>query len=1075
MLDAVFQFDPEHEVFEKREPYKLVLKRCSDWQRAGRRVMIIMQTVDARDLTAGEIMGDKGTDQVVQNAIRYSRKIAGRYAKKGVPAASYAVVNFNAAKHLHLAKIQRREMEQVFAWRIRKMIAKLKPTHILVSGDEAMHALFPKIDHPQFKRGWIHTMKSKAGPIKVTNTLDFYRLLEKDGAKANLLGFWCRHLAWLMLGANPHDLSHIKAEPRYINTIEKFDMLMRRFDAAERVAVDTETKNLSVLHNKIYTMQFCMNQNESAGYVLPIDHPLAHWKKSERLYIKRELRKRYSAKKGPMLITFNGMFDLRIIRQQLKIPFMWLKVWEITFGEHDLDENYTALNSVCFMEDTQLGGPSKFGGLRPIYCSYGNDFYMTAEFGKEDRNTSGTVQPNNRGFLMYGATDVVSIMHIYHEQIRRASYMSIGDHNYKPFFVRHMINQMSDAAHQLSHMAQDGSLVDRPYVRSLLGSESPLRVELKKALGALSIHKEVKQANAELLQESGFKAKSLFARRGQARTTASWTFNFNKTEHKRKLFFDVLGLEAVTQTKKGADAIDKKFIAHHKDRNKIVSLYGEYQQATKLLSTYVKGWYKKLTSKLDEATDSFLRASYGIVDTGRLKSYDPNLQQIPSRGRLVKIIKSMFPAPRGKLLIRFDYSAHEVRIWSIVSGDKVLAESFRAGQKLRQAFIKDPSDENRKAIKEKGDIHILNVLRFFGKLVDKDHPLRDAVKKVVFGVLYGKGAETLGIDTKEGDLTALKSKIGALYEESLVTKDNRRLVEINKALEELDFKLTKLMDEDRTDYAQDIVNKMFQEFKAGARWTEKMQRMAEQEFQVYAPNGRIRHLFAAMTGDRKIVARQVRRGSNAPVQGFASEIGIKAAHRIMDTYYRNLKIFKQKLGINKSDWDMRVLFNRQVHDALYYSVPYEMVVPFIHILLHEATYGVTQAYQKEFNIKFTVEPEIEMEFGMRDDKSRKWDFAMPSAINIIKQAVADGDELGLLDGSQSEVLAKIFKPWRSKSMRASLQDQWPLLGVRNLDRQIADAVKDCTKPYVKPEEPPKEAQKAATPDVKAKAKIKETA
>jgi DNA polymerase I-like protein with 3'-5' exonuclease and polymerase domains len=786
---------------------------------------------------------------------------------------------------------------------------------------------------------------------------------------------------------------------------------------------------------------------------------MAHWTKDERLYIKRELKKRFSASKGPMLITFNGMFDLRIIRYALKIPFIKLKVWEITFGEHDLDENYTALNNVCFMEDKQLGGKSKFGGLRPIYCSYGNDFYMTAEFGKEDRNTSGTVDPRNRGFLMYGATDVVSIMAIYHEQIKRAAHETISDKNYKPFFVRHMLSQMSDCAHQLSHMGQDGSLVDRKYVKMLMGSESPLKAELKKA-------------NQELLAESGFKAKSLFARRAPKGTpvVASWTFNFNKTEHKRKLFFDVLGLEAVTQTKKGADAIDKKFIAHHKDRNKIVSLYGEYQQATKLASTYVKGWYRILTTKLDEATDSFLRASYGIVDTGRLKSFSPNLQQIPSRGKLVKIIKSMFPAPKGYLPIRFDYSAHEVRIWSVVSGDKVLAESFRAGQKLRQAFIQNPSDENRKAIKEKGDIHILNVLRFFGKLVDKDHPLRDAVKKVVFGVLYGKGAETLGVDTKEGDLSALKSKIGALYEESLVTKDKKRLVEINKALEDLDFKLTKLMDEDRTEYAQGIVDKMFQEFKAGARWTEKMQTMAEQEYQVYAPNGRVRHLFAAMTGDRKIVARQVRRGSNAPVQGFASEVGIKAAHRIMTTYYRNLKIFKEKLGITKSDWDMRLLFARQVHDALYYYVPYEMVVPFIHILLHESTYGVAQAYEKEFNIKFTVEPEIEMEFGMRDDKSRKWDFAMPSAVSLIKQAVADGGEMGCLDGSQQSVLRKIFKPWQQEDMRKDLQRRWPLLGVRDLEKQIVDAIKDCTTPY---QAPPKEEPKPATP---AKAKrVKETA
>jgi DNA polymerase I-like protein with 3'-5' exonuclease and polymerase domains len=102
-------------------------------------------------------------------------------------------------------------------------------------------------------------------------------------------------------------------------------------------------------------------------------------------------------------------------------------------------------------------------------------------------------------------------------------------------------------------------------------------------------------------------------------------------------------------------------------------------------------------------------------------------------------------------------------VWSIASFDKVLAAAFKAGQKLRQSFIQNPSDENKKAIKEKGDIHILNVLRFFKKLVDKEHPLRDAVKAVVFGVLYGKSAETLGNDTKASDIGTLKEKIRATH------------------------------------------------------------------------------------------------------------------------------------------------------------------------------------------------------------------------------------------------------------------------------------------------------------------------
>lgn len=1040
MLERTFQFDPPTEALDKRDPYKMILRQCNHWESSRRRILIVMQSVDGRDLKVQEMLGARETRRATVNAIKYARKLAAPYTKNGLPEAAYTIANFNAYKHLHLSTGPRREAEAAFADRIHKLIKRVRPTHILFSGDEAMLATFPQIEHPQYKRGWVHLLKQGDLDLKVTSTLDFFRLLEKQGEHANLLGFWCRHFAHLMIGRNPHDLSQISCEPRYVQTIEQFDKVMRKFDTAKMCAVDTETRNLSVLFNKIYTIQFCFDSEPETGYVISVDHPLCHWTAEERLHIKKSLRKRFAAHSGPLLVMFSGMFDLRVIRQQLEIPIVWLKVWEITFGEHLLDENVSALNKVTHMRDTAADDASKFGGLRPIYCSYGNDFYFKASFSKNERANTGSTDPMNKAFLAYAGTDVVSIMAMRAQQIRRAAHLEIAGHNYEPFFVRHMLYQMSDTAHQLSHLRNDGSKIQKTYLKHLLTADGPLRKELKRAIGEFKIHKEVKQANAELLKESGFKAGSLF---GAVKAGANWMFKLSRTPHKAKLFFDILGLPPLSKTKTGNDAIDKAFVAHYKDKNKIIGLYGEYQALSKLLSTYAKGWFKRLSTNLDAAKDHHLRPDYSVwgVVTGRLASMGPNLQQIPSRGKLAKIIKRMFVATPGYLMIRYDYSAHEVRVWSIASGDKVLADAFKAGQKLRQEFIQNPTDENKKAIKERGDIHILNVLRFFGKLVDKDHPLRDAVKAVVFGVLYGKGAETLGIDTKKGDMDVLKGKISALYDESLKPDTPRkRVAEIASALEELDGKLSSLIEEDRTDYAQSIIDKMFEEFKAGARWTEKMQHLAETEYYVYSPNGRRRFLPAAMTEDRQIVAQQVRRGSNAPVQGFASEISIKASRLIMQSYYGNLKRFKTMLGITKTDWQLRVLFNRQVHDALYFSVPYEMVIPFLHILQYEATYGVTKAYEDEFNIKFTVEPEVEVELGAHDAASYKWDWSLPNLILNLKATLKDSEELGVLEGTQDEVLDKILRPWRKRSLRKILQEEFPLLNVAELDQQINDAL-----------------------------------
>lgn len=1051
MLESKFTFDDDGR--QKEGDYDLVLRRCSNWSTSKRRILVIQQTVDGRDLKARAIMGDKATDILVKNVIKHARQIAYPYTKdNGLPEAAYAVINFNQRKHLHLPPGPRKEAEQEFAHRTHRLIRKLKPTHVLVSGDEAMIALWPEVEHPRYKRGWVHQLKSGPLDLKVVSTLDLSRLMEKQGQFANLLGFFCRHFAYLMLNRNPHDLSHVKASPRYVDTIEKFDLLMKRFDASEECGIDTETRNLSVLHNKIYTIQFCMNQNPEAGYVLAVDHPLCHWTKEERRYIKQELRKRFGAKEGPLLVMFNGMFDLRIIRRQLQLPIIWLPVWEITAGEHLLDENIVDLRNFG----------AKPGNLRAIFCSYGNDHYFNAAFTKEDRTTTGTTDPSDKNFLMYASMDVVSLLAMKAEQIKRASKIKIADRPYEKYFMRHMLHQMSDTAHQLSHLREDGSKIDRKYLRALLKPDSQLRAEAKRIMKDLRAFPEVQEANRQLLAESGFKAGGLFG----AKTQANWVFRMNKPDHKRKLFFDVMGLPAVSKTDTGQDAIDKTFINTYKDRNRVVAAYGEYQEIEKLISTYVRGWYKKLTTNLDSATDDHLRPDYSFFDvvTGRLASKGPNLQNIPTRGKLSKIIKRMFVGMKGYLLIRYDYSAHEVRVWSIASGDPVLAGVFKIGQKLRQEWIVNPSDEVKARLKKDGDVHIQNVKRFFNKDVEKSDPLRDAVKAVVFGTLYGKSAKTLGEDTKASEISVLKGNISTHYKITLTETDPAKFKAAEKALKVEIDKLQTLMEDDREAYAQGIIDKMFGQFKKGAAWTNKMQELAETQYYVYSPIGRRRYMPAALSMDRQIVNQQVRRGSNAPIQGLASEIGVTAGRCILEDYYASLPKLKKMLGIEKSNWAMRIPFNRTVHDANYYAVPYEMVLPFIHILQYQATYGVTKRYKDNFGIDFTVEPEVEIEVGGRDDHTHKWDWSLNNLIDGLKEAIKDTDEMGLLEGTPEGVLTTIMQPWKNKELRKYMQTLWPLLGVKKLDAQMDEALLYAKKPT-------KEDKPAAKPPVDEKAKM----
>lgn len=1007
MLDLKFRNEEEaHGNFD------LTLKRDHDWGTARKRILVILQTVDGADLHAKEL----GSTPALINALKYGRQLSRNYDEQAADDCSFAVTNFNAARHLHLHGQAKAEAESLFKARQLSLIKKLKPTHILFSGDLSL--LYPVVSNPHMKNGWVHKIDGRL----VVSTLDFGRLMEKQGLNANLLGFFCRHLANLILGKHPHSLAHVEAKPVLVDTRRKFDKLMGIFDKATRVAVDTETRNLTATANRIYTIQFAFSApgvDPMKGYVLPIDHPHEEnpWSNEDRKYIKRELRARFAREQGPELITFNGMFDLRVIRQCLKIDIIYHTVWEIMAGEHELDENFTAMASLGI----------RAGGLAAVYASYGNDFYFAEDtaFSKEDRSTVGSMSPRDPGFLMYGASDVVSILAISDMQVDRASHELIAGKPRDKAFIRHMRYQMSDTAHQLSHLKQEGSLIDRRYLKKLLDSDSVLAKAVQELNEEFKTFPEVVEANRRLLADSGFKASSLFG----GLKTQQWMFSMSKPAHKSLLFLEVCGLKAISQTATGNDAIDKEFIEHYKDRNYLVAKFGEYQAATKLLSTYVKGWLKKLTRELDGVADSHLRADYNfLVDTGRLASADPNLQNIPARGKLAKIIKEAFITEDGHLLIRFDYSAHEVRGWSIVSGDTVLASVFRVGQKLRQRWIKTPTEEIKQELKKKGDSHIQNVWRFFKKWVEKSDPLREAIKAIVFGALYGKSATTLGNDTKRTELDALKASIAEAH-----AKGDKKV--LAKAVE----KFEALLAEDRTDYAQDILDKMFTEFTAGHQWMLRMQKMATEKFYVFSPIGRVRHLYAAMTGIKSVISRQVRRGMNAPIQGFASEVAVKASRRVMLAFFKDREKIDKLLGREPST---SIKFNRIVHDALYFTVPYSMVIPLIHILQYEATYGVAKAYEEEFGLKFTVEPEIELEVGTRDTNSQKWDWSLPQLVKIIESSVDQGIAQGLLKDDKETIMGHIWEPWLNDECLKFLDKKYPLLGV-SLIKEIRDAIKEA--------------------------------
>ena len=1026
MLDKKYKFD--------HSGYDLVLKEDEGWSNAKKRVMIVVQYIPSWDIKARELLSNDDSYECVKNIIGLANKMVTRYGSPNI--AKYKLFNFYSEKHFHLGTADRERKEIEFSERLIKAIKKYKPTHVLFCGNTC-YDLVTKNPYSLYRLGWVEQIDLAGTKFLATQTFDLFWLLGDNtpnctsrGQHSNSLGTVALHLSYLLNGSHPFNLSSIKPNPSYIDSKQKFDSMLELMKTAKYVGFDTETRNLSTTQNTIYTIQFAPD-NSDKGYVLALNHPRTGWNEKQINYFKRKLKEFFSAEKGPTLITMNGKFDLRVVREYLKLPIISRPVWEITAGEHLLNEDMVTWSVLELNK-------AHYGGLRAILCTYMNDFYFKNEFTKEDRDSSGEVKPDDPAFLRYAAMDVQCLLPIVKMQVKRASYMDIKGKNYKPYFIRHVLYEMSDTVHVLSHLDEDGSYIDMKYMNKLASSkESPFLDELKSIREELNAFEETKQANEELLKESGFKSKGLFGK-----STSNWIFNIQKADHRNKLFLDVLGLKAIEHTPKGEPSIGKEFIKAYKDTNQIVEVYGRYQEVNKIYNSYIKSWAKLLNTDVDSQYDHHLRPSYGFwgVATGRISSQNPSLQLIPQHGRSADTIKRAFIAPPGKLLIHYDYSAHEVRGWAIASGDDVLADAFRQGQTLRKQWIVDPSDKIKEQMKTRGDIHVQNAHRFFNKWVNKKDPLRQAVKSVVFGTLYGKSAATLGEDTKTGDLAALSSQLSEAYHTMLEnpSKENKAKVK------ELKAKVDDLKAEDRTDYAQHIVDKMFSTFKNGAKWTNEMKDNAKKLGYVYSPLGRIRHLWSTILvnkKNKKLINQQIRRGSNAPIQGFASELAVKAARLDLVIFYKELPKLCEILGLEKSAWEYRVECCRMVHDASYFAVPYELVLPFIHISQYCATYGVSRQIESQFGLKVNIEPEVEYEIITCDSDSGTWDWSIPNLLTIIKQALNSAHERGELD-DVNKAYKTILRAWKNKECRNYLCDKYPLLNVPRLQPVIIKAIKN---------------------------------
>ena len=196
------------------------------------------------------------------------------------------------------------------------------------------------------------------------------------------------------------------------------------------------------------------------------------------------------------------------------------------------------------------------------------------------------------------------------------------------------------------------------------------------------------------------------------------------------------------------DDVNGKNMYKHRFNHEIIDNYIQYKEAMKLCTSYGDAFLKNLSNDNKVHTNF-----HQILDTGRVSSSKPNMQQIPADNRY----RNCFIAPEGWSYVSADYSSQELNVIAFGSKDPVWLKALEEGQDLHSTCAElvygdewmDSGEDSCAYLKKKAKCNC-----------PSHKNLRTNVKTINFGLAYGMGpnklADTLNINIDDAKLLITK-------------------------------------------------------------------------------------------------------------------------------------------------------------------------------------------------------------------------------------------------------------------------------------------------------------------------------
>ena len=484
------------------------------------------------------------------------------------------------------------------------------------------------------------------------------------------------------------------------------DELSQYIDEAIRngiIAIDTETNN-SLEPLTCLLMGACIYTPGQLSAYIPVHHTQPDTDiLIENQLTELDIKEQFERLSNTKILMHNGKFDYEVIKCTCNCVLNIY--WDTEIAARILDENELAglkKQYILHIDSTQEKYDIEhlFQGIPYAY-----------------------VKPEI--FALYAATDAYITYRLYEWQ--KEQFNKPGNEKLFDLFM----NVEMPVVPVCAEMELYGIEIDKEYAKRLSNKYHKKVDEVNAKIDAELSKYSDKISAWRLTKEANYKERN-----SKPNKTGEFTYKKSKNEQLENppqlnsptqlaiLLYDILGTPA--QDKKSPRGTGEEIL--QKINLPICDLILEKRGLEKLIGTYIDKIPECVNSKDNRLHAHFNQLGAG---TGRFSSSNPNLQNIPSH---VKEIRLMFRASDGDVFVGADFSQQEPRLLSAYSNDDTMIDAYKQNKDLYATIA---------AGVYKNDYWDNMEHRQDGSPNPEGKKRRSNCKSLLLGIMYGRGAPSI--------------------------------------------------------------------------------------------------------------------------------------------------------------------------------------------------------------------------------------------------------------------------------------------------------------------------------------------